>query len=589
MKFFIITFSILCFSGVNVFSNDLPVVIKSPNEKLIFFFNFDSSQKLTYSVQYERKNVIMLSKLGVSGWMENLTLAGIKEIQKDTVWKTIYGERALVRDNYNAKNISFMRNNNPRYILQLEVRAYGEGIAFRYFFPESLNGGRDTNITSEKNQFTMPRGTQAWFTLRARARAQTAYTLLPLSDCPGECECSLVLQLNNGLFACLAEAQVDDYCRRKFTVSEEQANTISCSMLGPSELTSPFSTPWKVIMVAEEAGQLLENNDIILNLNPPCEIANTAWIKPKKVMREVTLSAQGAKVLVDFAVKHKLQYIHFDAGWYGYEYVVGSDASTVTVDPKRNPNSDLNLQETIHYANEKGVGVILYVNQRALYKQLDQILPLYKEWGVRGIKFGFVHVGSHRWTTWMHDAVKKCADYNLLVDIHDENRPTGFSRTYLNLMTQEGIRGNEDMSDANHNTVLPFARFIAGAGDYTFCYYSREEFAHAKRHIQNIAGHQLALPVVCYSPLQWMYWYDKSSDYLGEPELELWDMSPTVCDETYVVQDEIGQDVTFARRSGDNWFLGTITNNDAHNLKVTFDFLTKGKSTQQVFIPTIVQ
>lgn len=549
------------------------VQLKSPDGKLVFNFILSDEGKLSYSINYQDKNVVLNSPLGLSNWTGKFSMNAVTETQNNSEWKPVYGERKLVRDSYFAKTVSLFLNNNERLEMQLEVRAYNEGIAFRYVFPENPNGGRDINITAETTEFVMPEATQAWFT----PRAQTSYTLLPLSGWPGECERPLTLQLKNGLFACLAEAQVVDYCRTKFTVSDEKPNTISCSMFGPVELTTPFSTPWRVIMVAEKAGQLLENNDLILNLNPPCEIANTSWIQPGKVMREVTLSAQGAKDLVDFAVKHKLQYIHFDAGWYGYEYTVESDATTVTVDPRRNPNSDLNLPEVIRYANENGVGVILYVNQRALYKQLDVLLPLFKKWGVRGIKFGFVHVGSHRWTTWMHDAIKKCADYNLLVDVHDEYRPTGFSRTYPNLMTQEGIRGNEEMPDANHNTVLPFTRFIAGAADYTFCYYYREEFGHPQRHIQNTAAHQLALPVIFYSPLQWMYWYDKPSDYQGEPELEFWDVVPTVWDETQVVQGEIGQYVTIARRSANDWFVGTITNNDARELKIPLAFLSKGK------------
>lgn len=550
-----------------------PVQLKSPDGKIGFKFSLNEKGMPLYSVEYQNMPVVQTSSLGVDGWVDKFTLGTISESNVDTVWKPVYGERSLIRDSYQSKRICLLQNNNPRSEMQLEVRAYNEGIAFRYVFTENPQGGRDINITSEATEFAMPEGTQAWFT----PRAQQEYKLLPLSNWPGECERPLVLHLKNGLLACLAEAQVVDYCRTKFVVTPEKANTIGCSMFGPVELTTPFSTPWRVIMVAEKAGQLLENNDILLNLNPSCEIANTSWIKPGKVMREVTLSTKGAKELVDFAVKRNLQYIHFDAGWYGYEYVVESDATTVTVDPRRNPNNDLDLKETVRYANEKGIGVILYVNQRALYKQLDQLLPLYKKWGISGIKFGFVHVGSHRWTTWMHDAVKKCADYNLLVDIHDEYRPTGFSRTYPNLMTQEGIRGNEEMPDANHNTILPFTRFIAGAADYTFCYYYREEFGHPQRHIQNTAAHQLALPVVFYSPLQWMYWYDKPSDYQGEPELEFWDAVPTVWDETQVVQGEIGQYITIARRSGNDWFVGTITNNDARELKVPFDFLPKGK------------
>jgi len=363
-------------------------------------------------------------------------------------------------------------------------------------------------------------------------------------------------------------------------LNPKKTNTISCSMYDRVDLFTPFATPWRVVMVAERPGQLLENNDLILNLNPPCEMADTSWIQPGKVMREVSLSMKGARELVDFAVKRNLQYIHFDAGWYGYEDKVGSNATKVNVDPRRNPNSDLNLQEAIRYANEKGIGVFLYVNQRALYKQLDEILPLFKKWGVRGMKFGFVEVGSHRWTTWLHDAVKKCAKYNLMVDIHDEYRPTGFSRTYPNLVTQEGVYGNEEMPDATHNTTLPFTRFIAGAADYTICYYQRPEIKAglpASRYLKTTSGHQLALSVVYYSPLQFMYWYDKPSDSKDEPELEFLDKIPTVWDDTRVLDGEIAQYVTIARRKGEEWFVGTITNNEARELKISFSFLPQGK------------
>ena len=305
-------------------------------------------------------------------------------------------------------------------------------------------------------------------------------------------------------------------------------------------------------------------------------------------MREVTLTTEGGKALVDFAVKRNLQYIHFDAGWYGFEYDKASDATTVTLDPRRNPKIDaLNLKEVVAYAKQHGIGVILYVNQRALQQQLDEILPLYKSWGISGIKFGFVQVGSQVWTKWMHEAVKKCADYGLMVDIHDEYRPTGFSRTYPNLMTQEGIRGNEEFPDATHNVTLPFTRFVAGAADYTICYY-RQDFGRLNvekdnygvprsKSIQTTPAHQLALAAVYYSPLQYMYWYDKPSDSQDEPELKFFDDVYTTWDDTKVLQGEVGEFITVARRKGEEWFIGSITNNDARTLPVDLSFLPAGK------------
>ena len=554
----------------------------SPDGRLMFSFSLSNEGAPVYSVTYQQKPVILSSVLGLNGWEKGLVLSDVSISKQDTVWKPVYGERSLVRDRYQQMMITLLRNNNERLKFQIQVRAYNEGIAFRYLIPEHPQGGMDISIQKELTEFTVTEGTKAWFT----SRAQGTYSLLPMSNWPGESERPLVLQLNNGTYVCLAEAEMVNYSRTKFLLHPNKANTISCSIYDRVDFFTPFATPWRVVMVAERAGDLLANNDLLLNLNPPCEIKNTSWIKPGKVMREISLSMKGSKELIDFAVTRNLQYIHFDAGWYGYEYVVGSDARAVNVDPRRNPKSDLDLQEVIRYAKSKGIDVFLYVNQRALYQQLDELLPLYQKWGVSGIKFGFVEVGSHKWTTWLHDAIKKCAKYNLMVDIHDEYRPTGFSRTYPNLLTQEGVHGNEEMPDATNSTILPFTRFIAGAADHTICYYHRPHLKKRLAETQNArvmkttSGHQLALPVVFYSPLQFLYWYDKPEDSQGEPELEFFDKVSTVWDDTKVLDGEIAKYITIARRKGEEWFVGTITNNDARELKIPLNFLTPGKKYQ---------
>ena len=572
---------IVCFFILNVFLSKADPVqeIKSPNQKISFILQNKQGNEdgLFYTIKHENQPVVELSKLGIScngdNWNKQLIAESSPVQSHDTIWTPVYGERDRVRDNYNESVISITTENKKNPVLQLIVRAYNSGIAFRYRFAENENGGPYLHITGESTEFNFQHNTKAWFT----PRAQSLHQLLPLKNWPDESDRPLTLELPNGLFACLAEAEMVNYARTKFRLNPNKENSILTSIYGDVDEIAPFNSPWRVVMVAEKAGDLLANNDLILNLNPPCAISDVSWIKPGQVMREMTLSTSGAKKLVDFAITHNIKYIHFDAGWYGYEYVSSSDATTITVDPRRNPKGDLDLQEAIRYAKSKGIGVFLYVNQRALAAQLDTILPLYEKWGVAGIKFGFVQVGSHRWTTWLHEAVKKCAKYHLMVDIHDEYRPTGFSRTYPNLMTQEGIRGNEEMPDAVNNTILPFTRFVAGAADYTFCYYYRKEFGHPDRHIQNTSAHQLALPVIYYSPLQWMYWYDKPEDFKNEPELAFWDVLPTTWNDTKILNGEIGKYITVARRNRENWFVGCITNTDTREIRVPLDFLEPGK------------
>ena len=567
---------------------------------------YDREGKVYYSVDYKNQPVILESSLGIdsrsreakaidtgassdnktlSDWYNGLQIDSVAEKSVDVAWTPPYGERSSYVDVYKGYTIDIRKAENPRRRLQLIVRAYNEGIAFRYHF----TGNEYLHISQEFTQFTMPEGTQAYFT----PRAQAIYELLPLKNWKDESERPLVCVLptpsgKGAKYVLLTEAEMTNYARTKFILDRTKPNTITGSMYGAVDDIAPCSTPWRVIMAAEQPGTLIENNFLLLNLNPPCEIKNPSWIKPGKVMREVTLSTQGGKDLVDFAVKRNLQYIHFDAGWYGPEISKESDATTVTLDPARNRDINaLDLQEVIRYAKSKNVDVMAYVNQRALYQQLDEILPLYKSWGVSGIKFGFVQVGSHFWTKWMHDAVKKCAEHELLVDIHDEYRPTGFSRTYPNLMTQEGIFGNEEFPDATNNVTLPFTRFTQGAADYTICYYRQQwdksttpsspyGFGNMK-FLKTTSAHQLAMAVVYYSPLQFMYWYDKPSDSQDEPELEFFDHVPTVWDDTKVVQGEIGQFITMARRKGNEWFVGTMTNNDARKLKIPLDFLSEGQ------------
>ena len=570
-----------------------PVEVTSPNGRLIFHFNLQpdadgNEDAMYYSIRYDEQTVVEPSQLGlimkdrngdeVKDWIHGITITNTRTTLQDTVWHPVYGERHAIPDRYHALYIDLTftekEEDEDSLVLQLIVRAYDEGIAFQYHWPEKMNT-QNLWVEEEKTHFKFPQHAQGWFT----HRAQAAYELRPLQGWARPAEMPLTLELPNGLYACVAEAHMVNYARARLMTVPYEPHTVVTTLESGVRETSPFSTPWRVVMVAEQPGALLENNYMILNLNPPNQIDPTWWVRPGKVIREVTLSTEGAKNLVDFAVDHGLDYIHFDAGWYGHEYEVASDATTITVDPRRNPKGDLDLHEAIRYAKSKRLGVTLYVNHRALERQLDDILPLYKSWGVDGIKFGFVHVGTHRWVTWLYDAVRRAAKYQMMVNVHDEFRPTGYSRTYPNLMTQEGIAGNEEMPDATHNAVLPFTRFVAGAADYTPAYFHRQELKDVSRYIKNTPAHQLALPVIYYSPLQWLYWYDvPSRDYQGEPELEFWTHCPTVWDDTQVLQGEIGEYVVVARRSGEEWYMGAITNTEERELTAKLDFLPKEKT-----------
>ena len=565
---------VFCFvSVVLAYAGSAKQVFHSPDNS-VGLSVYTVNGQLKYEVTYKGKPVILESSLGIDGWKENMEIERIDSVSVNQDWHPIYGERSVVNDCYKGYTYTLKRKGHGDR-LALIVRIYNSGVGFRYKY---LHGSY-LRITEEFTTFTVPENTYCWFA----PFAQAEHKRMLVKDWPGEAERPLTLQLGNGLYASLAEAEMVDYSRTKFVVRKGESNVIRCKMYDAVEDIAPFETPWRVVMVAESPKDLINNNDLILNLNKPCQIEDTSWIKPGRIIRTVSLTTDGAKKVVDFAVKRGLNYIHFDSGWYGSEISKESDPRKSDVDPQRCPVNDLDMPEVVRYAKSKGVGVWVYVNQRALSAYLDEILPLYESWGIAGIKFGFVHVGSFRWTTWLHDAVKKCAKHHLMVDIHDEYRPTGFSRTYPNLLTQEGVRGNEEFPDGVNNTTLPFTRFLCGAADATVCYYHRKELKPGlekglnARSLLNTACHQMALSVINYSPLQFLSWYDTPEDVKDEPELFFFDNLPTTWDDSKTLDGAIGEYITMARRKDNVWYVGCLTNNDARKLNVSLDFLEEGK------------
>ncbi len=500
---------------------------------------------------------------------------------KKKEWSPVYGERNRILDKYSEVQLILEDPYHPNLAFQLECRLYDEGLAFRYHFDPSLT---DT-LREELTTFAFEQDHMAWVT----ERAQGVYQELPISSIPSVAERPLVITQNDSLFLAIGEAALVDFARMKLASHAVKPNTLSVKLEGPVNLKlARHQTPWRYIMVADSPGQLLENNYFVLNLNEPNQIEETFWIKPGKVIREVTLTTQGGIACIDFAAQHNLQYVEFDAGWYGNEYDDSSDATTVTVDPKRSPGP-LDLPYIIDYANGKEIGILLYVNRRALEQQLDEVLPLFKSWGIKGVKYGFVRTGSQEWTAWLHEAVRKAADHQLMVDIHDDYRPTGYSRTYPNLMTQEGIRGDEESPSTEHSLITAFTRMIAGAGDNTNCYL-------ASRVPEKMGGKaaQMAKAIILYSPWQFLYWYDRpeasphkkggagaaQSIIRPDEKLDFYDQLPVVWEDTKVLEGRIGEYATIARRNEDTWYIGSLAAKTDKEVSIPLSFLEENQKYQ---------
>jgi alpha-glucosidase len=553
-----------------------PVTVTSPDGKLTLTFTLHDGAAVYHVSQGDRviiaDSAMDLTLKDGTHLGRDLKLVNVTTSKHDDTWQPVYGERSTIVNRYNQTVIELQRTAAPPLAMNVIVRAYDEGVAFRYEIPQQP-AAAEVVIASENTAFTFTADHSAW----AVYSAQGKYEHVTVSRIKDGCERPLVVRIGDDCYAAIAEAELVNYARMKLGPRKQAPLSLVSQLASAVKSPLPVATPWRVVMVADSPGKLLENNDLILNLNAPCAIADTSWIKPGKVLREVTLTTDGARRCVDFAQRHKLQYVLFDAGWYGHEYDDASDAATVTLDPKRS-KGPLDLQGIIDYAKERGVGVILYVNRRALEKQIDEILPLYRKWGVAGVKYGFVNVGSQQWTTWLHDAVRKAADHRLMVDIHDEYRPTGYSRTYPNLMTQEGIGGDETSPTSDQTLTLLFSRFLAGAADNTICYFNPRVVTNANH------AFQLAKAVCLYSPWQFLYWYDRPAPGSGagegmngvigdEPELEFFSNVPTMWDESRVLDGAIGEHAIMARRSGDAWFIGALNAGDAYAFDIKLDML----------------
>ena len=561
--------------------------------------SLDQDGKLWYTVKRKGQTVVMPSRLGlhlanVPSLCDKFTISNITRRKVEASWKPLYGERAEIDESFEEAAICV--EDDLGRILEIRLRAYSEGTAFQYVIPEQEKI-KEFTITQEDTGFTFPSGSMAW----EEHGVEGEYCVKPVGDISGYCERPFAVQLPEGGYVLIHEAGLTDYARMLIVKDEHAENTLQVHLSGhmcrlyndvdyvgygftlnedeSDSLVShvvgkaPFATPWRTFILADHAAELLCRSNMALNLSEPCKEEDFPYVKPGKALRDVGLSTTSAFACIDFCADHGLQYVLFDGGWYG---PLDPPEHRAIVPTREDPNRDLDLRKVISYGKEKGIGIFLYVDRTAAEPNLDASLPVWKEMGIAGIKLGFVKVGPQEWTRWLVEAVKKCHEYGLMVNIHDAYRPTGLSRTYPNVLTQEGIRGNEHFPTATHNTTLPFVRFQAGAGDYTLCYFDKRlKVTHA---------HMLAMGVIVYSPMQMMFWYDKPSDWHGEEEIEFWEKIPVTWDESIGISGEIGEYAIIARRKDSEWFIGCINNEKVRTVKIPLHFLdAENKYSAQIY------
>lgn len=566
--------SVALAAGLLMTASAAELTLTSPDGRKTVVFS-KNGKELKYNIDIDGAAAVLPSRAGLEldnwawemalgkrtleqpeSWMDLLTVDSVTmHAPVDSTWTPLYGERSTIRDRFNSGTLHMSRKDKSGYRLDVQVRAYDEGMAFRYFFPEHPDAIFH-KVVADLTDYAMPQGTMAW----SEKWAQATFDYTPVDSIVRPVERALTMELPSGKWVALLDADVDDWCLTKFRARSGHPGTLESVMYSPVDIVTYYATPWKIVMIADTPGQLIENNDIVLNLNPRAE-GDFSWVKPGKIMRCTSLTTEAGLRNIDFCAEHRIPYMLYDWKWYAGPTSHDSDATHVI--------DAIDMQRVIDYGKERGVGVWLYVNQHALAKQMDELFPLLSRWGLAGVKSGFVQYASHRWGTWLHDMVRKAADNGLMMNIHDEFRPSGFSRTYPNLLTQEGICGNEEFPDATHNTILPFTRMLNGAADYTICYYDKR--------LRNTHAHQLAASLIFYSPLQTIFWYDNPSLYGGEPEISWFEDLETVFDDTRVLSGYPGRGIAMARRKADTWWAAALANNEGGRQTIDLSFLEPGR------------
>lgn len=569
-----------------------PLRIASPDGRLSLTLELDGPEP-RWSVTRDGRQVLVSSPLGLilaNGQRlgPGATRLSVAHHRIAGTWRPTFG----IRDVYDqAASEITVKLADPRsgVTFSIVARCYDAGCAVRYV----VDG--EQVLKGEATGFNLPAGTQVYASRDEGEYQRAAPADLaphvhpdltasadvgPLSDLP-------VTAVTPHGVVLIAESDRLHYPRAMLRPAAGSADGLDIHLMrypgradgwsGPGD-TPPAetftvdkgqATPWRVLIVADQPAQLIEKADLIPTLATPNQLGDVSWVKPGRAVRiRKPYSTQGALDVVAFAAARKLDYVEFDAHWYGD----GTDASDATV-----AIPALDMPRIIAAARAKGIGMILYVDRAPAMRQRDAILDTYRRWGVAGIKFGFVWEGRQSDNDFIYDLVKACGEHRLLVNLHDNLRPAGLERTLPNYVALEGVRGNEQFPTARHNVTLPFTRAVAGPIDYTICY------ANPKNQTTN--AHQLAMAAVYYNPLTFLYWYDTPDKYAGRdwPDLAWFDECPTTWDETRALSGAIGEHAVVARRHGRRWFLGAMTNEQGRTLSAPLTFLGSGRWSATIF------
>lgn len=543
---------------------------------------------------------------------EGHSISDIKTSEGTDHFTLPLGKTHEVKASYRQTVITLHKADAVVPTLQLVLRAYDDGVALRYVIPPQSGVGA-LKLQKELTSFRFAADFDCWGLNQGRFENsfEGEYDPFKASDLrafnlyqsPVVCKTG-----EGGTTFALAESNVRDYpgayyagredgglgldvilTPRKDNASGARFNTVAATI----DATQGFATPWRVVMLGDSAGSLIESN-LITALAEPQSFDDTTWIKPGFVAwdwwngSQVDIANPGMntdtyKAFTDFAADMGLEYIMLDEGWSVGSTVEANPAADIT-----QPKPEVDLAEIIRYAASKGVKVWVWVQWQQLEAQMDEALATYEKWGIAGIKVDFMNRNDQEMVGFYHRLLSRAAQHRIMVNLHGAYPPNGLNRTYPNFITQEGILGAENNKwstriTAQHNVRLAYTRGLLGPSDYTpggFRHLTPEAFAEQVRfispYVMTTRGQALALYVIYDSPLQMVsdspsaY---KKADGTWEDGVDFLQAVPATWDETRFIGGDIDDYVAIARRKGDTWYVGAITNAEGRDLSLSLPFL----------------
>ena len=609
--------AIVCLGCLLNFCRAEEYQVKSPNGKLIV--RVDVAEQVRYSLWHEGEQVLNYSPISLS--LEGQNPLGIQAKIKDVYMREInqqivaqFYKRKQMKDHCNEMVLAFKEG------FQLHFRAYDEGMAYRF----EVTRNKPFIVTNEEVTFNFGTDCDAFVPFVRGGEKKTVkeqfinsfenvYTHLRLSEMPDNriAFTPIVVELKGGKKLCIAESDVENYPGMFVRVGRGKKTLEGVFAPYPKKLKQGGHNnlqmlvterenyiarcegkrmfPWRIVVVASEDKELLDN-DLVYKLATPSRLEDTSWIKPGKVAWEwwnywglsgvdfkAGINNDTYKFYIDFAASHGVEYIILDEGW-----AVNLKADLFQVVP------DIDLKELVNYANTKQIGIILWAGYHAFERDLEAVCKHYSELGIKGFKVDFMDRDDQPMVDFHYRAAAMAAKYHLILDYHGTYKPTGLNRTYPNVINFEGVHGleqlkftgSEKVDQVTYDVTMPFIRMLAGPVDYTQGA-MRNGSKRTFRAIceapmsQGTRCRQLAEYVVFESPLSMMC--DTPVLYEREKECTSFITAiPTVWDESIALDGKIGEYVSLARRKGDVWYVGALTNWDGRQLTIDLSFLDEG-------------